>query len=311
MSNNFNNSNNSINVSSLTNDTSKSANAIQLMENFILYQNEIIKLYHKSFIKKYDVTSDCYAVIVEPRSDHILLEAVCRNVMYFLPSNWNLIVYSYDEDMMRERLQLMEFMFYKTDKPSFTPEEYSNLLMSVDFWNSIPGDNVLIFQTDSYITRPFAYSYIQNIKQYPFIGAVYRFIPESGSNVDLLSIDRERNFSMSGGFSFRNKKAMLDCINRVTIQDIINYRKFKNLSIVMPNLNYEDFYFDNALYLLKYNLPSYQECSKFCLQETYFLLDSHAVHGIYRPYVYSKVIFHLKPSLAELHDEIVEKIQKI
>ena len=280
------------------------------MENFILYQNEIIKLYHKTFIKSYDTTSDYYAVIVEPRSDHILLEAVCRNIMYFLPSNWNLIVYSYDENIMRERLKFMEFMFYKTDKPSFTPEEYSNLLMSADFWNSIPGNNVLIFQTDSYITRPFRYSYIQEFKQYPFIGAVYRYV-DNGSNIDLLSIDRERNFSMNGGFSFRNKKAMLDCINKLTKEDIINYRKLNNLSIIYPNVNYEDVYFDNALYLLKYNLPSYQECCKFCLQEIYFLLDSHAVHGIYRPYVYSKSIFHLRPSLAELHDEIVEKLQKI
>jgi hypothetical protein len=212
--------------------------------------------------------------------------------------------------MVRERIKFIEFEFYKTDKESYSPEEYSGLLMSLDFWNSIPGENILIFQTDSYITKKFTYSYIENIKQYSFIGPVYRFV-EGSSNVDLLSIDKIRNFSMSGGFSFRKKKSMIDCINQIKIQDIINYRLQNNLKIIEPNINYEDFYFDNALYLLNYKLPTYEECSKFCLQETYYLLDSRAVHGIYRFYVYSKVIFHLKPSLAEIHDEIMEKIRKI
>jgi hypothetical protein len=63
--------------------------SIEQIENFLLYQNEIIKLLHKEFPKKRNDLSDCYAVIVEPRSNHILLEAVCRNVMYFLPDNWN------------------------------------------------------------------------------------------------------------------------------------------------------------------------------------------------------------------------------
>lgn len=288
----------------------KSEMQINDIETFLMYQNEIIKLYNKEFPKLYDELSDCYAVIVEPRNDHILLEAVCRNVMYFLPKNWNLIVYSYDESIVRDRLKFIDFKFYKTSKPSLNPEEYSDLLMSISFWNSIPGDNILIFQTDSYITKEFTYSYIENIKQYPFIGAAYRYV-DIGSNVDVLSVNRERNFSMSGGFSFRNKKAMIDCINKVNKVDIINELIKNNYRIITPNINYEDFYFEHALHLLNYNLPSYEECSKFCLQEIYHLLNSHAVHGIYRKYVYCKMLFHIKPSLAEIHDEIMSKIQKI
>ena len=283
---------------------------IEQIETFILYQNEIIKLYHKEFPKKKNELSDCYAVIIEPRSDHLLLEAVCRNVMYFLPDNWNLIVYSYNENMVRERLKFIDFEFHKTDKESFNLDEYSDLLTSLNFWNSIPGENVLIFQTDSYITKKFIYSYIENIKQYPFIGAVYRYINED-SDDDLFSIDKNRNFSMNGGFSFRNKKAMIDCINRIKTKDIINYRVKNNLSITEKTINYEDFYFDNALQLLNYKLPSYDECSKFCSQVIYSLSDSHAVHGIYKIYVYSNCLFFLKPSLAETHDEIIEKIRKI
>lgn len=288
----------------------KNTFSLELIENFILYQNQIIKLYHNVFPTKTNEFTDYYAVIVEPRSEHLLLEAVCRNIKYFLPDNWNLIVYSHNEDLIRERLKNIDFKFYKTHKESFTPEEYSELLMSLEFWNNIPGENVLIFQTDSFITKKFTYSYIENIKKYPFIGAVYRYI-EPGSNDDLLCFDKKRNFSMSGGFSFRKKSVMIDCINKIKIQDIVNYMIKNNMRIVHPNINYEDFYFQSALHLLNYELPSYEDCSLFCLQEVYYLLNSHAIHGIYRNYVYSKVIFHLKPPLSELHDEIMEKIVKI
>ncbi len=279
---------------------------VEQIEGYVLFQNEIIKLYHEKNPKKKNECSDYYAVIVEPRSDHILLEAVCRNITYFLPDNWNLIVYSHNERMVNERLTFIDFEFYKTHKDSYSPEEYSKLLMSVDFWNSIPGENILIFQTDSFITKRFTYSYIESIKQYPFIGAVYRCVI-GNSNEDLLCFDKNKNISMSGGFSFRKKSAMIDCIKRISIQDIINYIVNKKLRIIYPNVNYEDFYFQSALYMLNYNFPNYNQCTEFCLQEIYNLSDSHAIHGINRNYVYSKLIFHLKPPLSEIHDEIMEK----
>jgi len=291
-------------------------NRIEIFKDFLNHQSNFIRGYHEKSPKKNNKTEN-YAVIVEPRSDHYLLEAVCRNIMYYLPDDWNLIVYSYDINIVREKLKNIDFLFYKTSKASFTAEEYSELLMSIQFWENIPGDNVLIFQTDSYITKRFTNEFIDTIKKYPFVGAVYRITEFKNNcdccqghvscNINIISINKERNFSMSGGFSFRNKKAMIDCINKITMNDIIEYRMKNNLNISGPNINYEDAYFEDALFLLQYNLPSYELCLKFCLQVIYEFVNSHAVHGINKYYVYENVAFHLKPALMDLNDEIYNK----
>jgi len=290
--------------------------SVNIIENFLTQQCSMISQYHMKYPKKLIKTNN-YAVIVEPRSDHKLLEAICRNVMYFLPYDWNLVVYSYDINVVKERLKNIDFIFCKTEKPTFTLEEYSSLLMSKPFWNNIPGENILIFQTDSYITRHFTHEYFYGIKQYPFVGAVYRIVNNKSNcaccpgyekcNKNIISIHRERNFSMNGGFSFRNKTAMIDCIEKITINDIIEYRLNHGLEI--HNLiQYEDTYFEDALFLLKYKLPNYNTCLRFCTQTMYEPINSYAIHGLYKDYVCHNYIFHLRPSLVEINEEISEKL---
>jgi len=196
--------------------------------------------------------------------------------------------------------------------------EYSELLISKDFWNSIPGDNVIIFQTDSYIARKFEKEYINKIVQYPFVGAVYRIVDNKmncqccpgyrACNKNIISIHKERNFSMNGGFSFRNKSAMVECIEKISISDIIEYRLLNKLPIHQNTLYHEDTYFEDALYLINKEFPSYKECLEFCSQTIYEPVNSYAIHGINRNYVYDNIIYHLRPSLLELHDEIRSKI---
>ena len=36
--------------------------------------------------------------------------------MYYLPDDWNLVVYSYDLNVVRDKLKNIEFIFYKTSK---------------------------------------------------------------------------------------------------------------------------------------------------------------------------------------------------
>jgi len=285
---------------------------IRIIDEYLYYQCKLLKNYYKHFPKKINPSSKNAAVIVEPRSDHKSFESVCRNVMYFLPENWNLIVYSYDEELVKQRLTNMEYIFYKTEKPSFNPNEYSQLLMSSTFWNSIPADNIIIFQTDSYITRHFTEEYINRLIKYPFIGAVYTIdYNQNPIGFNICSVDYFRNFSMSGGFSFRNKQSMLNCVENVTLDDIVNYRKKNNLEIMLDNIFYEDFYFEHALHLLGYKLPSREICSEFSCQVQYDLTHTHSFHGIYRDYVYEYLIYMLTPSLYDMNDKITRKIDEL
>lgn len=283
---------------------------IKIIDEYLEYQCYKLRRYYEHFPKKITAGSNYTAVIVEPISDYKSLEAVCRNVMYFLPSYWNLVVYSYDEELVKSRLTNMEYIFYKIEKPSLNAHEYSRLLMSAEFWNSIPGDNIIIFQTDSYITRRFTEDYISQLTKHSFIGALYtmnRVDYPAGYNV--CSVDGHKKFSMSGGFSFRNKKAMLDCINNITFNHIIQFRKAHNLLLDLSNLFYEDFYFEHALYMIGYGLPNDKTCLEFCCQVQYDLINTHSFHGIYRDYVYEYLIYMLTPSLLDMHEEIQLKIK--
>jgi hypothetical protein len=231
--------------------------------------------------------------------------------MYFLPNDWNLIIYSFDETIVRNRMSNMEFMFYKTCKSSFTLKEYSDLLMSKEFWMNIPGENVILFQTDSYMKRKMDNIYINSIKNYGMIGAPYRIaliINGMDNNMDKAAVSRNRNFSMSGGFSFRKKSAMIHCIETITLKDIYDYRRLNKLPMDLENIYYEDFYFEHALFLLNYNLPIFNICLEWCHQVIYQLMNSYSIHGIYKNYVNSQIIYHLCPTLADIHDEVIEKI---
>jgi hypothetical protein len=284
----------------------------KVVEEYLIFQNNLINMYYKNYPKKLNPTSDYYAVIVEPRSNHKLLEAICRNVMYFLPDDWNLVIYSYDEETIKQRLPDIEYLFFKTSKPSLNPIEYSNLLMSSEFWNNIPGDNILIFQTDSYIMRRFTEEFIMELKGYPFVGAAYRIQDKSFEfNINVVSPILSDRYSMSGGFSFRNKKAMLDCIKNITLDHIKKYRITNNLPMNFPNIDYEDFYFEHALFLLNYPLPSNELCYLFCNQVHYQLKNTYAVHGIFRDYVTEHIIFMLRPPLCDIYNEIEYKINNL
>lgn len=283
---------------------------IKIIDEYLYNQCEILRRYYHCFPKKLTPDSNYTAVIVEPRSDYKSLEAVCRNVMYFLPQNWNLVVYSYDEELLKTRLTDMEYIFYKTEKPSLNAQEYSKLLMSSEFWNSIPGDNIIIFQTDSYITRRFTEDYISQLTRYPFIGALYLITNyDSPLELNICSVDGNKKFSMSGGFSFRNKKAMLNCIENVSLNDVINYRISHNLDVRLLNIYYEDFYFENALYIIGYEFPPDSVCSDFSCQVKYDMKKTHSFHGIYRYYVNKNISFMLTPSLLDMNDEIDVKIK--
>jgi hypothetical protein len=156
-------------------------------------------------------TNDKVAVIVEPRR-HAFLEAVVRNIMYFLPKDeWNLhIITSHDnKEWVKNYFQNGNFRVSTISQQNLNLNEYSYLLMSDFFWKNIVEENILIFQTDVMMFH----NNIDDFIQYDFIGANYFDINE-------ISV---KNGGNNGGFSFRHKSAMLDCINNVLIQDVQQY----------------------------------------------------------------------------------------
>jgi hypothetical protein len=100
------------------------------------------------------------------------------------------------EQMLRISNQI-EINIIKLDITVTNVDEYSKLLMSIDFWNKLKGDKILIYQHDTWV---FHSNYI-NFLQYDYIGAPWI----SQANITSKNIG-------NGGFSLRDRIKMIDIL---------------------------------------------------------------------------------------------------
>jgi len=123
--------------------------------------------------------------------------------------------------------------------------DYNTLLTSLDFWQDIPFDKVLIFQHDSGLLR----HGIDDFLQYDYIGAAWQFQDHGGN----------------GGLSLRSKDTM--------IKILTNYK-------YLPHRHgNEDVFFSNHIEKVGGNLAPRNECMNFSV-ESIFSLGSLGYHAI-------------------------------
>jgi hypothetical protein len=186
------------------------------------------------------------AVIVESRPVFFLPKVV-RNVVHFLGPAWNLHVLGSPGSLrfLRESLQGWEFSdSVVTESPRLSTAEYNRILLSPQFWTSLPAEKVLVFQTDSLLTG----SNIEDFADYDLIGAPCgRF---------------DEGYIANGGLSLRTREVMLDCLLRFA---------------PAPN-EPEDVYFTRAARRLGAKMPDFQTATRFSLESVY---TTHpvGVHG--------------------------------
>jgi len=192
----------------------------------------------------------CACVIVEPRK-HPFLEFVVKNVMFFLP-HWSLYIFhsTDNQEFVREivgPLNVGAVHFHVVCPSNLTIRSYNKLLRSPSFWNKIDAEDMLIFQTDSYIRRPGIERFL--LDQFCMMGAPWKRFgntPHVGN----------------GGFSLRKKSAMLRILSEHPCYDY--------------QMN-EDVYFNEGAIRLGMTVPS-PEVSKFFSVETIFVDTSYATH---------------------------------
>ena len=188
----------------------------ELYRDILLLWNQDTEL-HAEHPMVYHSESPRLAVIIDPRYD-TLMEAVIRQCMFFMnPAGWNLCVFSYrgHEEAVKRAFPYAIFrpipdsMIYFDDQhhPQMTIRHYNRLLTSVEFYESLPAERIAIFQKDCILYRPIP-DYFS--KYYDFAGA----------NWYVLSDNRTLFDGINGGFSLRNRSAMIDCIRRVSYAQI-------------------------------------------------------------------------------------------
>jgi len=194
------------------------------------------------------------AIIVEPR-EHKALYFVLNNVLSNLSDDWSIILFHGNEnaEYSRDIVNDLEHQHHKKIQliqlniNNLTPQQYSFLFMNKSFYNHIPTDTFLVFQTDSMILNENKDN-IHSFLQYDYVGAPW-------SN-DLVG---------NGGISLRKKSKMLEIID-------IKGIAFEN----------EDVYFsDNIPHTIQYYRPTASEARAFSV-ETVSYDAPFAIHNCWK-----------------------------
>lgn len=185
------------------------------------------------------------AVIVEPRK-HPAMPLVVKNFLTHLPATeWNILVMHgvSNKTFVEENVWVLDpLRIQMHEMPSchnLTINDYNCLLSSREFYERIPTETMLIFQTDTMIVNP---DRLREFLDYDYVGA-----PWSDGAVG------------NGGLSLRKKSKMLERIAR-------NPR--------YPYWLNEDIYFSQDPFLKK---PDAETASIFST-ETVFNEESFGIH---------------------------------
>jgi hypothetical protein len=219
------------------------------------------------------------AVIVEPRK-HEFLEPVLRNVATILNSSWNIYVVTFDIEWIKNILgSNWNISFIKLNVDNLTQEQYSNLLMSKEFWELFKEESILIFQSDCIFFK----EGLEKFLEYDYIGPNYYNI----SHMTPLSN------GIQGGVSLRKRSVMLECIDKVSYDSMNKYRISKGFPIIDKVI--EDVFFTHACEILKKNVATKKINSLFGIEADYEP-DTHCHHG------FNKHYFSIKDAIGLVSD---------
>lgn len=180
------------------------------------------------------------AVIVETRNLYNLVEII-ENHMKYLPDDWGLTIFhsSLNEQVLKNNFIGVKFVNLLVD--TIDNMHYNKLLTSVSFWEEVPYDKVLVFQSDSMLLR----KGVEDFLEWDYVGGPWKFQIHGGN----------------GGLSLRSKKAMIDVINSVDYDKSIHGN--------------EDVYYSNFIE----GVAPREVCEKFSC-ETIFKLGTLGYHAI-------------------------------
>ena len=201
-------------------------------------------------------------IIVEPRA-HADLRRVLENFDRLGPPRYDMIVFhgashrKHAKDASAAVKRRLALRALHTD--NLTPNEYNALLKQRSFWEHLPAENILVFQTDAALCGSSPHD-LRDFEHRSYIGCSY-----DDRGVGRNSHWAEHAFYGVGGLSFRKRSAMLACIDR----------RPDSASSDDP----EDVFFSDCVDGTEGAPQSARELSKFCTQSS-FRSPSWGAHQI-------------------------------
>lgn len=232
-----------------------------------IYQSQIANFKPQQKYGHYSNTSKL-AIIIDPRFDNMMEGTINLFMHYLFPNGWNLAIVSAEKFRTKicEKFPFAHFCsidqkyIIDQENPNITIESYNDICMSLTFWESFSRyENICIFQKDCYIYRYFTDMWLD----YDFVG------PSWYSQNDIAP----KYGGINGGFSLRKRMAMIECLKKISWDDITAYRK--NISVEKQN---EDVFYTHACEILNMNCPSAYVRNYFAT-EAEFNIDTCGYHG--------------------------------
>ena len=231
------------------------------------------------------------AVLIEFRIfPHI--EFLIRNTINKLDEEWSHTIicgninYHFIKKMCFEISPNIKVINLNIDNMS--QAEYSDYLCTLNFWNLLYGEKILIYQEDTCIFK----TNINDFMEWDYIGA-----PWKNTQNDTL------NCVGNGGFSLRTKKCMIDVINTISLNDTlfnsstINY--MKNVGLTKGP---EDVYFSKNIQELGLGKVANYRTASFFSSESVYNKNSLGGHNFWlsnknwKNDLYDNIVIQFKPS---------------
>lgn len=199
------------------------------------------------------------AIIIEPR-EHPAMELVLSNFTKNLDNRWNFIIFhgkrnkKYIENLIDQKLpkEKSRIQLINLHIDNLSIMDYNNLLFTKSFYNYIPTEMFLIFQTDTLISEKYKNN-IYDFMKYDYVGA-----PWDTTNIDIAKLQVG-----NGGLSLRRKSKMLEILNNC-----------------VPMGEPEDVFFALKCPNVKLNKPDYKTAMHFSVESIY--CDSS--FGLHKPW---------------------------
>lgn len=242
----------------------KYAGMLQKKYDFsILYSD-----YWEKEIHKCKTETKYTAVIIEPRC-HPALSFVLNNFLTNLSPDWNVIIMHGTKNIdfvnniihtdLCEHASRITMINLNVENLNHV-SEYNKLLLNEWFYQQIPTETFLVFQTDTIILERNRHS-INDYLQYDYVGAPWKevYLPEYGIH--------EYNVSGNGGLSLRKKSKMLEIID-------------KNKDNKMFEILNEDICISTVKNVVLYK-PDFEKAKRFSV-ETIYSEESFGIHCPWR-----------------------------
>jgi len=211
---------------------------------------------------------DSDAAMVEPRPLAELLTAVTTNFAFELGERFCIHVFHSDSNVAEARDAILHanatvggrvalYAHHMRGVEGLTPQQYSDVVKSLWFWNVLQGDKVLIFQTDAWMC-PGALKRLEQLWDTDYLGC---YTNRRWWSKSLGRWARDVTVqAFNGGLSFRSRRAMLDAIRSFPPEHATR-AEFPGKRLGQAE---EDMYFTEALVRLGYRVTTEETAKSFC-----------------------------------------------